>query len=310
MQEKINKRRVALLIALTIATVLVFWWAQGKNQVKVAEDVFQVEDLSMVSQVELRSGRDTVRLAFDDGRWRVNDRYDADAGMIRVLFATLQQARPKRRVATLREDSIFNQLSGSGVQVSLYAGDNLKKQFYAGGNSTKTQAFFADPASREVFVMAIPGYRVYVSGILELTEDGWRDKYVFKMNWENFKSLDVGFHGKPADDFTVSMSRDYFGIPSLAEADTAKLNTFLDALSLLTVDEYIPEPKLSDSLRQTDPVASFLVTDVANRSYRLRLYGQWRTREMIGIIQDTQVAVFDERKIQPLLKPKSFFRKK
>lgn len=297
------------MVVLTLVTLLTFWWIQPENRLDVDENVFQVDDLGTVSKVELVSHRDTVMLAFVGGQWRVNDQYNADGNMIRVLFATIQQARPKRAVANLRQDSIFRYLAESGVKVSLYAGEELRKQFYVGGNPAKTQALFADPTAEEVYVMTIPGYTVYVSGILELPEGGWRDKFVFGFNWRNFKSLEAEFPGKPAENFTASIINNYLSIKGLEEPDTAKLNTFLDDLSLLTVEEYIIVPKLTDSLQNIKPQIEFRVTDIGNRTYRLRLY-EPTSNEALGLIQESQVAIFDARKIQRLLKPKSFFRKK
>jgi len=310
MQEKKNKKRFILLVILTVTTLVVFWWVQPENRLDIDQDIFRVEDLSRISKVELVSDTSTVRLAFNGSRWHVNEKYDADANMIRVLFATLQQAAPKRTVAGLRQDSIYNHLSSSGIKVSLYAGEELQKQFFAGGNAAKTQGFFADPSTREVYVMAIPGYRVYASGILELDQNGWRDKFVFAFNWRNFKSLEVEFARNPSENFRVAMDRDFFGIEGLPEADTAKLNTFLDDVSLLTVDEYVSEPRLTDSLLNSRPDLQLLAADIANRNYRLRLYDNPAAEQVWGIIQDSELGRFDRRKIQRLLRPKSFFRKK
>lgn len=310
MQEKKNKKRFVLLVVLTFAALVVFWWIQPENRLDINRDVFQVEDLTSISKVELASDTGKVTLGFDGNGWRVNDQYSADGDMVRVLFATLQQARPKRAVADLRRDSIYQHLEESGVMVSLYEGDELKKQFLAGGNPARTQAFFADPDSGEVYVMNIPGYRVYVSGIFELRESGWRDKFVFGFNWRNFKGLEVEYPKSPSDNFRVSGDRRSFGIEGLPQADTARLNTFLDEVSLLTVDEYLSEPQLSDSLRNATPVMEIRVTDIGNRVYRLQLYDPGPGADFLGMIQDAQAARFDHRKIASLLKPKSFFTKK
>ena len=310
MQEKKNKMRFMLLALLTVITLLVFWWIQPENRLDIDQDIFQVEDMESLSRVELISPGGSVDLAFNGTRWRVNDQYDADRNMISVLFATLQQATPKRAVASTKADSVFRQLTDSGVKVSLYGGQDLRKTFYAGGNAQKTQAFFADPDTQEVYVMAIPGYRVYVSGILELPESGWRDKFVFGFNWRNFKSLEASFNKAPSENFTISMVKDYFGIEGLTSVDTARLNTFLDDVSLLTVDEYVSEPGLADSLLQLKPDFQVRVTDVANRVYSLRLFNSTRSSGVLGVIQDQDAALFDPEKIQRLLKPKSFFRKK
>ena len=310
MQEAKNKRRFISLAVLTLTTIVVFWWVQPENRLDVDQDLFQVEDLNTISKVDLISDTSDISLAFNGSRWRVNEKYDADGSMINVLFATLQQAKPKRPVANLWQDSVYRQILESGVKVSLYEGAELRKEFFAGGNASRTQAFFADPLSKEVYVMAIPGYRVYVGGILELPESGWRDKSVFGFNWRNFKSLEAQFSQTPSENFTVSMSRDHFGIQGIPEADTARLNTFLDDVSLLTVDEYIHEPGLRDSLLQVKPHMQILITDIANRTYGLRLYNPGQSPQVFGIMYDSDAVIFNRRKIQPLLKPKSFFSKK
>lgn len=299
-----------MLAGLTVLTLVVFWWVQPENRLNIDEDAFRVPGLNEISRVELASDTGVVKLAFDGARWRVNDRFDADGSMIRVLFATLQQATPKRPVSRSGRDSVFSAVSESGIKVSLYAGDDLRKEFFAGGNAAKTQAFFADPETREVYVMTIPGYRVYVSGILELGVNGWRDKFVFRFNWRNFKSLAARFPGKPSENFTVEKMTDFFGIPGLSQTDTSRLNTFLDNLSLLTVDEYLSEPKLTDSLKGVAPDMEITVTDIGNRDYHLLLFDAGSSKHGYGLIRESETALIDRRKIRPLLKPKSFFQKK
>src|SRR5690349_16441857 len=105
------------------------------------------------------------------------EKTDCGRNLISVLFCTIQQTWPKRKVTSQIEESIKTQVKNNGVKVSLFAGQSLEKTFYAGGNANKTQAYFIDTETDEIYIMEIPGYRVYVSGILELDESGWRDKY-------------------------------------------------------------------------------------------------------------------------------------
>lgn len=307
MQERKNKISFILLVVLTVTTVVAFWLLQPENRLDVDPHLFQVQDLSTISKVELISDTGEVMLSFQGSRWRVNEKYDADGSMIRVLFATLQQAAPKRPVTDLHRDSVYRYLAEQGIKVSLYAGEDLQKQFFVGGNEAKTQGFFADPASKEVYVMAIPGYRVYVSGIFELGESGWRDKFVFGFYWGNFKSLEAKFLRSAGENFKVTMTDNMPGIEGVPLADTARLNSFLDDVSLLTVEQYLSEPRLRDSLIRVQPDFQLLVT--ANRTYRLRLYNDPLSETVLGIVHEDQVALFDRKKIQRLLKPRSFFRK-
>lgn len=302
--------RFMLLATLTVTTLIVFWLIQPDNRMTVDADRFQVEDPATITRVEMIRDSSVVSLAFDGARWRVNDTYDADNGMVRVLFATLQQAKPKRPVASQRQDSIYHRLADTGTEVALYEGQALRKQFLAGGNDTKTQAFFADPATKEVYVMAIPGYRVYVSGIFELDANGWRDKFVFGFNWRNFKTLEMKFLEHPAGNFRVEMEREQLRFVGVPEPDSARLNAYLDEVFLLTVDDYLSEPELRDSLLALDADFQLLVTDVANRTYRLRVYNDPGAQQVWGIVQDDDLARFDRNKIQRLLRPRSFFSKK
>lgn len=310
MQKRRNKRRLLVLVVLTTLTLAVFWWIQPENRVDVPQDVFQVGDLNAISRVTLVSDSAEVSLSYDGARWRLNDTLNADADLISVLFATLQQATPKRAVARASQDSIFRHLKKSGVTVSLFDARELAKQFLAGGNASKTQAYFADPDTGDVYVMGIPGYRVYVAGIFELAPEGWRDKFVFNFNWRNFERLEARWPDEPAENFTVAMQRNFFGIEGMTEVDTAKLNTFLDNVSLLTVEEYISKPGLIDSLQAAEPQLILRISDVGKRTYSLRLYESGQSRRVPGLLQGSHGAVFDRRKIEQIMKPRSFFRKK
>ena len=310
MQQRRNKSRLILLAVLTTLALIVFWWIQPENRLDLREDLFQVKDLSSINRVTLQSDNANISLSYDGSQWRLNDSLAVDRDMISVLFATLQQARPKRAVAQSSQDSIFRELKTSGVTVSLYEGEALREQFIAGGNRAKTQAYFAAPGTGEVYVMAIPGYRVYVSGILELDANGWRDKFVFNFNWRNFKRLEMRWPDEPSENFAVSMQKDFFGIEGMAAADTSKLNTFLDDVSLLTVDAYLSEPGLSDSLQSLQPQFDLRVSDIANRTYRLRVFDPGASGPVFALLQQDQAAVFDRRKIMQLSRQKSFFLKK
>jgi hypothetical protein len=156
--------------------------------------------------------------------------------------------------------------------------------------------------------MVIPGYRVYVSNILDMSENQWRDKYAFGFNWRNFKGLGVSFPEKPVENFTVSLHGNAFGVNELAATDTAKLNTFLDNISLLTVAEYLEPGPVTDSLKQSLPVIVITITDVRDRAYELKLFGE-RKGEVAGLLQGDQGVLFDRQRVRPVVRPKSFFKK-
>ncbi len=304
MQEKRNKRLFGLFLLLVLTTGLLVYTEQRSEEKFEQKDIFKVEDLKAIDKVELRAGKDTIQLSFVGNKWMVNGTEPADRDMVDVLFATLLQAEAKRPVAESINDSLVQHLQQSGVVVSLFEQGSLMKSFTAGGNIAKSEAYFVNDAA-QAYVMQIPGYRVYVSGVFELSESDWRDKYVFAFNWTNFKNLRVAFAGKPADDFEIKMLDDYFGIEGI-QVDTTRLNDFLDAVSLLTVDQYV----LGDSLRQQLPVLTITVSDIADRQYKLSVYGISDKGKTACYLNEKQAAWVDNRKLARLIRNRGFFVKK
>ncbi|HEY0740903.1 MAG TPA: hypothetical protein VGD40_05545, partial [Chryseosolibacter sp.] len=154
------------------------------------------------------------------------------------------------------------------------------------------------------------GYRVYVSGIFELNEGGWRDKMLFgSFNWRNFQSLEVQFPEKSSENFKVQAEgTGLFGVVGV-KTDTAKLNTFLDDVSLLVVDEYPESAKLRDSLTQVKPFLNLIVRDIANRNHTLRVFRENQNR-VLGLWMDNQVVLFDPQRVRNIVRPKSYFVQK
>lgn len=306
MQEKKNKQRLIILVILTITTIAAYFLLNREDALQVDKDVFRKLDLKTVNQVTLKSGKRNVILSLDGSRWKVNGQYEADQQMIEVLFATLLQVEPKRPIQSNRADSVALQLRNAGVEVTLQTTSGEIQQFMAGGNDKKTQAYFATPDG-DVYVMHIPGYRVYAAGVFELEENGWRDKYVFGFNWRNFKSLETQFADQK-ENFSIAM-QDNRVVMTGVEADTARLNTYLDDVSLLTVDDYTEAPA-SDSLKNWKPLFSILVKDIGNREFPLVVYGSTENGNFRVQLKSGQWAVISPRKIAAISRSKSFFVKR
>lgn len=309
MQENKNKRLAALLIGLTIVTVITLLLVGNDNRPRVDPGLFRLDDYTGVDRIEIASPKGVTELSYVNSRWRVNGMFNADRELVTVLFAALKQAEPKRAVTAAAGDSIAKALEANGVAISLFEGEKQVQHFYAGGNERKTQAFFYRPGDDRAYVVTIPGYRVYVSGIFELTVNQWREKYVFNFNWTNFKELRATFPGHPGDDYIVRMLDDnQFGIPGM-EVDTARLNSFLDEVSLLTANEFLDPSPLTDSLQQARPEMALTISDVSNTEYSLKLYRE-EGSVVRGILNGKDAVSFSRLKIGAILRPKGYFKKR
>jgi hypothetical protein len=307
MQRRKNILLIASLVMMSLLIAFLLWTEDNNRALEVDKGLFRVNDFKTISKVVLESPTSKIELTYNGSKWKLNGEAEADRNMIDVLFATLQKAEPKRPLTSIEADSISRQLEKHGTRVSLFAGDRLEKEFYAGGNPTKTLAYFKLKDDKP-YIVTIPGYRVYTAGIFELPSSGWRDKFVFGFNWRNFQELEARFPKDPAKNFKISMGRDYFGIEGISKIDTARLNTFLDQVSLLTADQFT-EGSAIDSLKGQSPVMIIKVLDIAKREYVLSIFPSRDGKRdfIMGLIGDTQAALFDARKITPLIRPREFF---
>jgi hypothetical protein len=306
--EKRNKQLAFLLTAIVLAIVLSSFWLKRRSFDSVDTSIFKVDDLATIDSVMLEAPGRKVALKFDGTRWMVNDRYRADTKMVEVFFATLAQIVPRRPVSENMRDSVAGLLSSDGTRVTLFAAGERKKEFYAGGNNAKSEAWFYSPEEGP-YVMAIPGYRVYASGVFELDEGGWRDKQVFRFNQRNFKKLALTFTRDQASSFEISYTDEVFNIPGLTEADTTKIFDFLDAASLLKAEELVKpgDNVWVDSLLTRQPSFTIDVTDISGRTAHLTVYPPLpRKRQVVGTMGD-EAALFSKSDIIKLAKKKSYF---
>jgi hypothetical protein len=304
-QEKKNKFFAVLLVTLVIITGSLIVFFDADDVVAIDKNVFRPADLKAIDEIRMVRKEDTVVLKYNGSYWIVNDLHRADRNMVQVLFATLQQAEPKRGVSGTMQDSIASAVREQGTRVVLLQAGEEKKEFVAGGNANKTVAYFMTENDNNSYVMAIPGYRVYVSGIFELNESGFRDKYVFGFNWQNFKSLSAEFKARPSENFTVSMKKDYFAVNELPATDTTKLYNYLDEVARLTVDGYRTEMAGDTSKFEV----RITITDIGRKTYDLKLFSTDNQAEVSGILNGEPV-YFSASRIRALAKGKSFFSKR
>jgi hypothetical protein len=308
MQETKNKR-LAVTMVILLVTIVVFWFSAFREaKIEVDEAAFAVEDMANIDRVEMISPRDTVVLRYDGSKWMVNDTWLADRRSIQVLFGTIEHVKPRRPVSEKRKEEVRDHLATSGTTVRLFSKDNLIKSFIAGGDPQKPEAWFQLPSGDPV-IMNIPGYRVYASGVFEQSTNDWRDKRVFALSyWRNFKSLTTTFT-KDREAFTISGQGNMFNVEGI-ESDTAKVNTYLDDVSLLVGEGFYrpgQRPRI-DSLLTGPTSFEVTVTDVGDRSQRLEVFPPLRTEAEVYGRVNGEIMIFPKAEMARIAKKKSWFR--
>lgn len=308
MRQETKNKRLAIMLAVLLATIVCVWVAGGLRN-GVDPDIFKLDESVRVDSVVMTQGADTRTLHFNNIRWMLNDSLEADRQMVTVLFATLNQVEAKRPLAENLRDSVATLLKQTGVHVQCFVQGEPVANIWTGGNAAQTQAWFLKAGEDVPYVVAIPGYRVYASGIFEQPGLQWRNKRVFNFNWRNFKELSTHFPREAEHDFTVTMGEKYFGVPGLADIDTTKLNDYLDHLSLLEAERfYVPgETPLLDSLLAVVPSFTIQVQDISQRTYTLTIYPPLRQNNQVAGRIGQQPVIFQKQQIVPIARKKSFF---
>lgn len=302
---KRNKFLTALLLASIATTALFYALGFESTDFRADTDLFHVPQLGQVDSVVLQSAVSKTTLTYDGVRWKVNGEYQAQNRMITLLFATLEQVEPRRAVPIQQEEEIRSRLEEHGIHMDLHAAGELVGSFDIVGDERKTNTYFA--SEDEIYLVTIPGYRVYVAGIFELTTFDWREKRIFNFNWRNFKSLEARFPNDPAQGFMVEHRDGLFGITGMPAVDTTQLNNYLDAVSLVEASELVNTTEEYDRITSSQPMARIEVADIANRTYGLDVY-PLREGRFLGRMDDSTLLILTADRWLPISRKRSDFR--
>ena len=260
---------VALLVLVSLSIVL---YRGGQTRREGDPELFRIPEGRTVDRISLTSVNDSVRIHVGPTvtDWTIGDSVAVDPQRVQLLVATLDRLRPGRTAGPGLRDSLMSEAKRTGVGLFFYQKEELVAHWYALGNGNETWFLSADGS--EVRRMTIPGYRSEVMKVLSLSPDDWRERRLFDFNWRNFTGFTARFPEHPERDFSVSRRDDMFVVSELVRTDTASLNTFLDAVSLMEAERVeSPGPVEWSSLAGQDRELIWTVTEVSGAVRRVHV---------------------------------------
>jgi hypothetical protein len=305
-------RNVKLLISLIGLSVLAsaMFYFSNRDSSGIDKTIFEVVDQDRIDRVVLTSQAGAVELKFDGVKWKVNANHDADRQLVTVLFATVVQTQPKRKLTGAQKDSVSRKMSRDGVRVLLLEGEAPNKEFLVCGNEEKTETYYQLAGEEEIYLVTIPGYRVYVASIFELGESGWRDKGIFNFNWQNFKELKVHFPQQASQDFSVTLVNNLFSIAEVSVADTTRLSGFLESLFKLQAEQILSKTEGAryDSVLTGDPIVELVIQDISKRSFELKVYPPQKGNSLVvGRMNQSETVLLSPRAVAAVSRGRDFF---
>jgi len=294
MNPKNIKLLVVLLVLVGVSVALTFWKEQGAPALD--RNLFAVEDVNPVDRITMiKSDQQLEFKAFSQG-FLINDTYTLDQNLLTVLGAVLQQIRVQRPASEKRQEELWQNLQQEGTLVSVYAGDQLLKSFWAGGD--QQQSYYATPEG-EVFLVGIPGYTDYISGLFALDAEDWRSKNIFQSTWRSILSLNFQNFSTPEDNFQIDYQDPFFTVSDVERMDSSRVVGYLQNLGALRAQSVI------DTVISAAPWVRITTTDInPGRNLDLTLY---QGDSVIVGKANERYYVFAKQQLQPFIQSSSFF---
>ncbi|QCK14569.1 DUF4340 domain-containing protein [Mangrovivirga cuniculi] len=307
-----NKIRIAIVAVLVLAIVLLPGITDSGKSLEVSENHFAVNDTSGITMVVLNSNEGEIIVNNKGGNWYVGNS-EIDEALRQVLIAVLNKVNVKRQLPDSQEKETVKQLKENGIQVSVFKGDNKVKEFVAGGNENRTISYMALPDLSEIYIVNIPGYQDYVTGIFGLDRLAWKSKAFYKGDPRTLKSFAIVNN---EGDTAVKIKGEgvYFSVNNLSsQLDSTRMDQYLSALFNLRIDTHLnPEeyPVYASYMEENDPAFSYIIDDISYDSPRIIEFYPVPQRQGFYFTQmGANLAVFRQNDVEQLIVPAEFFKK-
>ncbi len=303
-QGKKNIRLIIILVVLVgISFTLSFFG--GNNSISIENaDQFQLNDTTGITTVTMASDKLLNRLQKTDSGWTINAKYLADESIIIVLFSVMQKVEILREIDEKGSETISDK-----IKVEFKRGEEVVQSFYASANPTKTLSVFSK--NDESYVVNLPGYESFVTGIFEIPESDWRNRMIVSMGPFNMDAVKVNYLKEPEKSFEIKVANNFPFIENVARLDTLKLMDYLEQFSYFQVDEFVALDEYSelDSIAHTDPWISFSFEELnAANDVTLTFFHKKRNDpNILALVNDHQPVLFNYRRIAGIFKEKEDF---
>lgn len=265
---KQNRNLIFLFIALCLISVGIGLLDQYRGQ-GIDPGLFRLPTDVVIDEIVLRKGADSVKITGGSGGWNVNARYEADLDRVRLMFAVMDRARPRR----LAGDSIAARFGDEAVFVHFKEKKNEILSLKIWGDGISGYTWFMDPAEAIPAEMVIPGYRSSLINVFSTREEDWRDKRIFNFNWRNFEILEMDFSGQKEEGFTISVEDGLLTIKDVPVPDTTRLKSYMDAVQLLEAESMLSfSAAKRDSLLAIRPSGRLILHEISGKKHELRIY--------------------------------------
>jgi hypothetical protein len=296
-----------ILFCLIIITGSLYVAGNSENKLSFDKQLFTLGENMVITSVLLNRKEGQVQLEYVGGLWEVNGKFPIDESMRDVFFAVLSTIEVRRPVAANQKDSIANYLRNQGTQVNITNNGVEVMSYIVGGDKDQYLTYFMDPTLAEPYLMQIPGYLSFIAGIFDVSENDWRERYIWPMDWSRLKSFSVTYTN--AEPLLFEYGTNFIHVSGVDQMDTAAVMDFLQYSANLQAITFLGNDTSYNHLI-SEPYAAFKVEEIANRSYTLDVHDIPGSQQVLGILNGVEKALFPRKNVEYMLKQKEDFQSK
>ncbi len=255
------KNRVLAIIVLSLVAVIVIAQFVGKDNVlyplnfnksnnTLNEELsnFAVKNIKEVDKIFITDKQNNqVTLDKTEEGWKVNQHFFAREDAIKNLLQCLQKMTVKHPISKAEHNTQIQRLAVSSRKVEVYAKGKKIKTMYIGGATQDQYGTYAILENSSVpFVVHIQGFLGFLTPRFIVTEDLWRENFVFKCKPANITKVQVVNSEEKEKSFTLTKMGNAYSIKnykgqSIRNIDTAQVKFYLSNFKKISYEAMVTE---------------------------------------------------------------------
>ncbi len=298
MQQKKNIRLFTTWVILLGLTIAVGIFRPDADRLDIDKGHFSLkEKVNEIDQITIVSTQSSISLQKKGRNWLLNNDHAADPSKINDILGVLSEVSVRRRVASNVQEQLDSNEIGKR-KVTLLSNNKIVRTFEVAENDQGTLTYFIDEVG---YVVNIPGYNYHVANIFKITSSDWRSPYVFASNWTDLDQMSISYPNSIESSFEIVYDKMRYSILSITELDTATMYDYMQRVSVLQVESFLPQ---IDSISKLSDL-TISVKDVGGQQITLEFY--LYEELALAHIDSTEWAIFNLNQVSDLLKHREDF---
>jgi hypothetical protein len=304
---------IIVFVATGLAALYTLLKESGSDSFNKEKYAVGIADTTAITSISLQAPHHLTNLQkAPDGKWMVNNKYEAREKLMSLLFFGLNKIKVKRPVAENKKAEVASRIKRDGVKVTV-GQSGEKEEFYVLSNESDVNStYYLPEGSSDPLIVYVPGVKGDISELAGLGEQDWRSRALFRSSLRSLQKVAVRFPDTPSEDFTIVSKAGKFEVDNLPAQDSAKIHRYLMLYGVTNVDKYIVEGRdtILNQLHKSKPFSTIQVDDIVdNLSKNVDIYvDPWQLGKVYAIIRNTgELVTLNPEMTNYLLVKKSYF---